>query len=110
MCIRDRYNPPLQNRTVNGFGGLSVETVSEAAKRAGIKLEWVETGKSSEESLRNRLVDLWPLAVDLPDRRKFMHFASPWIPAKHVLLQLEGTQIAGPDFKGAIAVFKLPLH
>ena len=69
-------NPPVQIRTANGFSGLSVETVSEAASRAGIKLEWIETGKSSEESLRKGLVDLWPLVVDLPDRRKYMHFAS----------------------------------
>ena len=59
-------NPPVQIRTANGFSGLAVETVSEAAKRAGIELEWVETGASSAESLRKGLVDLWPLMVDHP--------------------------------------------
>jgi hypothetical protein len=53
-------NPPVQIRTANGFSGLAVETVSEAAQRAGIELEWVETGASSSESLRRGLADLWP--------------------------------------------------
>src|SRR5436190_15083605 len=53
--------PPVQLRTANGFAGLAVETVREAARRAGVSLEWVETGTSSEEALRRRLVDLWPI-------------------------------------------------
>jgi PAS domain S-box-containing protein len=103
-------NPPVQTRTANGFSGLSVETVNEAANRAGIKLEWVETGKSSEESLRSGVVDLWPLMVDLPDRRKHMHLARPWMHSSYVLLLKKGTQIADPGFHGPIAVYKIPLH
>ena len=44
--------PPVQIRTDSGFSGLAVETVTEAAKRAGLSLLWVETGTSSEEALR----------------------------------------------------------
>ena len=110
LRIGFEQNPPVQIRTSNGFSGLSVETVSEAASRAGIKLEWIETGKSSEESLREGLVDLWPLVVDLPDRRKFVHFPRPWMHSSYVLLLREGTQVASRGFKGAIAVFKIPLH
>jgi len=56
----------VQIRTRNGFSGLAVEIVSEAAKRAGMSLQWVETGTSSEEALRRGLVDLWPIMVDCP--------------------------------------------
>src|SRR5262245_47853241 len=56
-------NPPVQIRTDSGFSGLSVETVNEAAKRAGITLQWVDTGTSSDEAFRNGLVELWPLMV-----------------------------------------------
>jgi ABC-type amino acid transport substrate-binding protein len=103
-------NPPVQIRTAEGFSGLSVETVNEAAKRAGIQLEWVETGRSSEESLVQGRVDLWPLVVDLPDRRQIMHFARPWMHSSYVLLLREGTQIADRSLPGRIAVFKMPLH
>ena len=103
-------NPPVQIRTDNGFSGLSVETVNQAAKRAGIKLEWVETGTSSDKALRERLVDLWPLMVDLPDRRKYVHFPGPWMHSSNVLLLREGTPDPGRDFTGQIAVSKIPLH
>jgi len=103
-------NPPVQIRTENGFSGLAVDTVNEAAKRAGIKLEWVETGTSSDEAFRKGLVDLWPLMVDLPDRRKRVHFARPWMHSSDVLLVHDGSPNLDRRFKGRIAVFKIPLH
>src|SRR5262249_56646375 len=72
-------NPPVQIRTENGFSGLAVEAVSEAARRAGIRMEWRETGFSSEDSIKQRLVDLWPLMTNRPERRKYIHFARPWM-------------------------------
>lgn len=103
-------NPPVQIRTASGFSGLSVETVSEAAKRAGIRLQWMETGTSSEEALRKGLVDLWPLMVDMPDRRRYIHFARPWMRSNNILLLREGTAKPDRSFRGRIAVFKMPLH
>ena len=103
-------NPPVQLRTAGGFSGLGVETVNEAARRAGIKLEWVETGTSSEEAFRKGLVDLWPLMVDLPDRRKYVHFARPWMHSTNVLLLRQGTPGPEGDFRGRIAVYRIPLH
>jgi hypothetical protein len=102
-------NPPIQIRTASGISGLSVEIVSDAAKRAGIELKWVETGTSSEESFRQGLVDLWPMMVDLPHRRKFVHFARPYLHSNNVLLLLDRTPVPGRDFRGPIAVFRLPL-
>ena len=110
LRIGFEINPPVQIRSADGFSGLSVETVNEAAKRAGIQLEWVETGTSSEESLRRRLVDLWPLMVDLPYRRKFVHFAPPWMHSSNVLLTREGAPPPDSGFKGRITVFDIPLH
>src|SRR5215469_12383659 len=78
-------NSPVQIRTESGFSGLAVDAVNEAAQRAGIKLQWVETGTSSEEAFKKGLVDLWPLMVDLPDRRKYIHFARPWMHSTQVL-------------------------
>src|SRR5436190_19102997 len=103
-------NPPVQIRTENGFSGLAVETVNEAAKRAGIKLDWVETGTSSDEAFGKGLVDLWPLMVDYPYRRKHVHFARPWMHSSNVLLVRDGAPNADRRFKGSIAVFKMPLQ
>ena len=103
-------NPPLQIRTEHGYSGLGVDVVKEAAKRAGIQLNWIETGTSSEEAFRKGLVDMWPLMVDLPARRQYVHFAKPWMSTAHVLVVRKGTPAPGRDFEGRIAVFKLPLH
>ncbi len=102
-------NPPVQIRTENGFSGLAVEAVSEAAKRAGIQLEWRETGFSSEDSLRKGLVDLWPLMVPLPERRKYIHFARSWMHSNFVLL-LGDRPAPHDNFTGQIAGFGIPLH
>jgi PAS domain S-box-containing protein len=103
-------NPPVQIRTENGFSGLAVEAVNEASKRAGIKLEWVETGTSSDEAFRKGLVDLWPLMVDLPDRRKRVYFPKAWMHSRDVLMVPDGSPDADGRFKGSIAVLKMPLH
>jgi PAS domain S-box-containing protein len=103
-------NPPVQIRTANGFSGLAVETVAEAAKRAGIQLQWVETGTSSDQAFEKGLVDLWPLMTDLPDRRKRLHFSRPWLQSSHALLVRAGTETPDRDFKGRIACFRMPLH
>jgi PAS domain S-box-containing protein len=103
-------NPPVQIRTGSGFSGLAVETVNEAAKRAGIKLNWVETGTSSDEAFRKGLVDLWPLMVNLPERRKYVHFARPWMHSSNVLLLRENTPNPGRGFTGRIVLSQIPLH
>ena len=48
--------------------------------------------------------------VDLPMRRKYIHFAKPWMHSRNVLLMRGG--VASPDrsFRGRIAVFNMPLH
>lgn len=103
-------NPPVQIRTEHGYAGLAVETVTEAAKRAGIALEWVETGTSSEEAFRRGLVDLWPLMADLPERRKFVHISKPWLHSLHALVIRSDADFPRRDFTGRISYFRMPLH
>jgi PAS domain S-box-containing protein len=110
LRIGFEQNPPLQTRTADGLAGLGVEAVNEAAKRAGIRVQWVETGVSSEESFHRGLVDLWPVMADLPERRKLVHFTRPWLHSGHTLVMRSGTPVPGPEFAGRIGLFRLPLH
>jgi PAS domain S-box-containing protein len=103
-------NPPLQVRTAEGFAGLAVDTINEAAKRAGIRLRWVETGTSSEEAFQKGLVDIWPLMTDLPDRRKHLHFTRSWLKSDHMLLIRAGSTPPDARFTGRIAHFRMPIH
>jgi hypothetical protein len=89
---------------------MAVDTVREAAKRAGLRLQWIETGTSSEEALRRGLVDLWPLMIDLPERRKRLHLTQPWLYTSHVILLRSDRTSPDKEFSGRIAVFKIPIH
>jgi ABC-type amino acid transport substrate-binding protein len=52
-------DPPDQVATKSGEPtGFAVELVREAAKRRGIRLQWVEHPESSEAALRSKAVDL----------------------------------------------------
>jgi PAS domain S-box-containing protein len=110
LRIGFEQNPPLQFHTADGVAGVGVDTVSEAAKRAGLRIQWVETGVSSEESFRRGLVDLWPVMADRPDRRKFIHFTRPWLHSGHALLVRADSPVPGREFAGRIGLFRLPLH
>jgi PAS domain S-box-containing protein len=101
---------PVQIRTADGFAGLAVEIINEAAERTGLSLQWVETGTSSEEAFRRGLVDLWPLMGDLPQRRKLVHITTPWLLATHTLVLRDGSASLVRKFDGRIAVFRLPVQ
>jgi two-component system cell cycle sensor histidine kinase/response regulator CckA len=103
-------NPPFQIRTQQGFSGLVVDTVNEAARRAGLHLEWVDTGTNSEESFQRGLVDLWPSMVDTVEQRKKGYLSAPWILASHILMTTAGSRPLESGFSGRIAVFKMPVH
>jgi PAS domain S-box-containing protein len=96
-------------RTESGPAGIAIETINEAAKRAGVSLRWVDTGTSSEEAFRRGLVDLWPDMADLPERRKRIHFSKPWLNTSHTLVLRENTATPDRSFVGRIALFKLPI-
>jgi len=72
-------NPPLQERAGGGQPtGVAVEAVREAARSRGIRLEWVEQPPDSEMALRTKSVDLWPLVVITPERRKTIYISEPY--------------------------------
>jgi PAS domain S-box-containing protein len=110
LRIGFEQNPPIQIHSADGLAGLGVEAVSEAAKRAGLRLQWIEPGVSSEEAFRRGLVDIWPVMAVLPERRKFIHFTRPWMHSGHALLLRSGSPVPDREFAGRIGLFRLPLH
>jgi PAS domain S-box-containing protein len=80
-------SPPFQTRGDDGKpSGLAVDLVREAARRRGIRLEWVYWNKGSEFALRSKALDLWPLITVTPDRLKWFHISEPYTGAEHALL------------------------
>jgi PAS domain S-box-containing protein len=72
-------DPPDQLAAKTGEPtGFAVELVREAARRRGIRLKWIEHPESSEASLRNKAVDLWPMMTITADRKLRLHLTDPY--------------------------------
>src|SRR4051794_11268680 len=72
LRIGFEQSPPFAIRDGGRFTSLALDTVNKGARRAALHIEWMETGTGSEEALQKRLVDIWPLVADLPERRKLV--------------------------------------
>jgi PAS domain S-box-containing protein len=104
-------NPPYHFRRPDGsVGGIAYDVVSDAARRAGLALEWVECPESSEAALRSGRVDLWPVVTDLPARRQFIYISEPWMQTDHFLIVREGEPVPGAGATGRIGHGRLRLH
>jgi signal transduction histidine kinase/ActR/RegA family two-component response regulator len=65
---------------------LAVEVVAAAARRSGLRLQWVECPEGPDRALRAKKVDLWPMTLDLPERKKQFHITEPWLAAERCLV------------------------
>ena len=110
LRIGFKSSPPFEMRTAAGYSGLSVEVVKEAARRSGIRFEWVEPGTGYDEAIEKHLIDLWPGMADLPERRKKMFLSRPWGIAHHVLVMKSGVTPPESDFRGRISILEIPLQ
>ena len=111
LLIGYQHNPPYQvHRPGQPPTGLSVETVAEAARRAGIPIEWREVPAGPDQALPSGAVDLWPLVTELPERRRTLHISAPWMQAQHALVLRDAREVPGRDFAEKVAITAIPVH
>ena len=80
-------SPPYSERGPAGeYTGAMVDVLEEAARRAGIKLEWVDAPDGADKSLASGQVDLWPMAAIMDERKKRFHLSEGWIQTYYCLL------------------------
>ena len=80
-------NPPSQTGGPQSSPtGYAADTIKEAARRSGIRLEWVERTDDAEHALRNGGADLWPIMVITEERKHYLHFSDPYSLAEQLLL------------------------
>jgi PAS domain S-box-containing protein len=65
---------------------LAIELVREAARRRGIRLEWVRQADGPDAALREQKVDLWPLLTIIPERKSYVHFTEPYLENENCFL------------------------
>jgi signal transduction histidine kinase len=111
LVIGYEHNPPYQVRGANGPPtGLAVETVGEAAHRAGLAVEWKEMPDGPDAALATGQVDLWPIVTDLPDRRGKIYISEPWLQSQHVLVQRAGSPLPGPELADPVGISAVNSH
>src|SRR5690348_10414143 len=77
-------DPPFQAAGPDGSAtGLAIELVREAARRRGIRLEWVRQTGGADAALRERKVDLRPAMTLIPGRTLCLHNTEPYRETPH---------------------------
>jgi len=85
-------------RSDGRIDSLAAEVVAEAARRAGMAVQWIECPEGPDQALRSRKVDLWPTVTPTPQRLKYLHVSDPWMMIEQCLVS------KGPprdDWRGA---------
>ena len=113
-------SPPRQMVDPQGRPyGPTVDILTEAARRAQIRLEWVHVPKGPDQGLTKGVVDLWPILNQLPDRATY-HFSAPYAELNYWLVSKDqgraldaeavGSRKVGvtPGLAGRIASKRLP--
>jgi signal transduction histidine kinase len=113
LLIGFDHNPPYQVRQASGPPtGLVVETVAEAARRAGLPLEWREIPGGPEQALAagTGSVDLWPLVTDLPERHGKLYISAPWLQSQHVLVLRGAQPMPDQEFSQRVGITAVRSH
>jgi len=73
--------------------GLAVDVMQEAARRKGIRLQFVELNIPVDDAFRQGLVDLWPAATDTPERHQWLYVADPWLANRLCIVSRAGSEV-----------------
>lgn len=87
MNIGFQSSPPVQFVEKDGSpSGPVIEILDEAARRRGIRLNWVHCPEGPDQALKTGKADLWPLAADISERRAYLSFSEPYMRVRFWLL------------------------
>ena len=84
--------------------GIAVDVVSEAARRAGIHLQWIPSPEGLDKAMGSKKVDLWPAVTILPGRRRGLYISDPWLSGDSFVIS-KGPKVS--DWKGARVAYAL---
>ena len=76
--------------------GLAVDVLNEAARRRGIRLQWVPLRMQLDEAFKRNLVDLWPAVTPTPDREAHFYLTTSWLKNNYCLLSRREEKVSGP--------------
>jgi len=92
------HNPPNYDWTEQtGAVGFAVDVLNEAARRAGVKLNWVFCPRGSRTALTDGTIDLWPVGYYRPGEFPTLHQTRPWSEVQHAWIWKRGTLKVQPE-------------
>ncbi len=86
-----------------GPRGPVFEVITEAARRRGIRLEWVHSNDAPEQLEARRTVDLWGMLGRVPGRER-LYITAPWITFRYWLIARRESTIRGPEDTAGLRV------
>ncbi len=102
--------PPYYEVAADGsVRGFAVDVLKEAARRRGIRLQWV-VADGPRSGLTSGKVDMWPLMAATPERLKLWHFTEPWVQSYYAVMTFQSNELPTPmaAAQARVAVAKIP--
>jgi signal transduction histidine kinase/FixJ family two-component response regulator len=94
-------SPPRQIVLKTGEpSGSAIDVVREAARRAGIILQWTLVPGGPDAVLTSGKVDLWPVVGALKERRKFFYVSEPFQETSYWMVSLKARGRRFEDMAG----------
>ncbi len=75
-------------------GGLFVDVINTAARRAGVRIQWTPVSLNYDQALDRKVIDMWPGTTVTTDRQRRYHPTVPWLEISSFIIRLQGT--SGP--------------
>jgi len=106
-------DPPFQTAGSDGRpSGLAIDLVREAARRRGIRLEWIPKPEGPETAMLGNAVDLWPFLTLTPERTKLFHITDAFLETELCLLVPAASRFTRVSdlAQGAISLQDMPIN
>src|SRR5260221_10756865 len=72
------FPPYMLEKPGGGPDGFVIQLVEEAARKQNIRFQWVFAEGGPDRAFDNDLIDIYPMAADLPPRKQQYHVSEPW--------------------------------
>ena len=92
------HNPPNHDWSEEkGASGFAVDVLNEAARRAGVQLNWVYCPRGSKAAMLEGFIDLWPVGYFRPGEYPTLYQTRPWSYVQHAWVWDRKKFAADPD-------------
>ena len=72
------FPPYMLQKSDGGPDGFVIQLVEEAARKRNIRFRWVFAEGGPDRAFDSELIDLYPMAADLPPWKQQYHVSEPW--------------------------------